>query len=346
MVEDQVKPGNRAGQMLDAFFAGELHSLRECYISLTGDRDVTGLLTRCDPVRLRESFGADFIEALDSASWGVALGSAVQRRVHAALDTMTELQAWKKLVKVESVAGFRQQNGVRIGGYGNLPVVAQRGVYTDLASPSELASGYSVAKRGGRESISLEMLVNDDVQAVRRVPAELALAAANTLYEFVFDFLRTNPVIHDGLALFHATHGNLGSAAFTKGAYYAAANTIAKQARPGSGKRIGFGGKALLIPLDLQEAAHDAFVGHSKPPEIIPVPYWTDANDWCVVNDPAYCPTIEIGFLGGKEAPELIIANQPTNESFFSHDVIDYKIRHIYGGTVLDYRGMFKSVVA
>jgi hypothetical protein len=30
----------------------------------------------------------------------------------------------------------------------------------------------------------------------------------------------------------------------------------------------------------------------------------------------------------------------------FSNDQLTYKIRHIYGGNVLDYRGMHKAVVA
>lgn len=348
-------PPSTADVMLDAFFAGDpaAMSLRECYTTLTGDRNVTGEISRCDSARMRENFGEEFIEALSTAAWAVAFGAAVERRVHAATAEMPELQSWRKIVGVVPVKSFRPQRGLRIGGYGNLPGVEEGDAYTALDSPDEEGASYSVAKRGGVESITLEMVANDDASAVRRVPAELALAAAMTLYEFVFDFIRTNPVIYDTVPLFDATRGNLGSSALDVSSYFAASGVIAKQTRPGSGKRIGFGRKTLLVPLDLQQTAYTAFVhGRTESalasgmvPDVVPVPYWTDANDWAVVNDPTYCPTIEIGFLGGRELPEIIVHDQPNSDSFFSNDQITYKVRHIYGGTVSDYRGMHKSVV-
>jgi hypothetical protein len=346
---------SKADAMLDAFFAGERAclSLRECYVALTGDRDVTGEFARCDPARMREGFGEDFLEALTTAAWPVALGAAVERRVHAAMADMVELQAWRKIAKVVPVKTFQAQKGVRIGGYGNLPSVAEGDPYAALTSPSEEAASYAVAKRGGVESITLEMLANDDAAAVKRVPAELALAAAMTLYEFVFDFIRTNPTIYDAVALFHASHGNLGSSALDATSFFAASMAIAKQARFGSGKRVGFGRKTLLVPLDLQQTAYtnfvqgqtDASIASGLVPEVVVVPYWTDANDWAVVNDPAYCPTIEMGFLNGRELPEVLVDDEPNMDSFFSNDKITYKIRHVYGGVPVEYRGMFKSVL-
>lgn len=347
---------SKADTLLDAFFKGDRAalSIRECYIALTGDRDVTGQFGQCDPARLRESFGEEFLEALSTASWAVALGSAVERRVHAATAEMVELQAWRKIVKVVPVKTFHAQHGARIGGYGNLPGVAEGGPYLPLTSPSEEATSYTLTKRGGVETITLEMLANDDVAAVQRVPTELALAAAMTLYEFVFDFIRTNPAIYDSVALFHASHGNLGASALDTTSFFTASMAIAKQTRFGSGKRIGFGRKTLLVPLELQQTAYtsfvqgqtDAAIASGMVPEVVVVPYWTDANDWAVVNDPAYCPTIEVGFFGGRELPEVLVQDEPHTDSFFSNDKISYKIRQVYGATPVEYRGMFKAVVA
>lgn len=57
-------------------------------------------------------------------------------------------------------------------------------------------------------------------------------------------------------------------------------------------------------------------------------------------------PVVELGFLDGNEEPELFIQDSPTSGSMFTHDVLTYKLRHIYGGTVSDYRGTYKGVVA
>ncbi|QDF95190.1 hypothetical protein CJ010_00795 [Azoarcus sp. DD4] len=347
----------KINEMLDNFFAGEngVHSFKECYIETTGDRRVTGDLRDVDLSRLRESLGARFVESLTSASWANTLGDSITRRMLAEYADMTELQAWRRIASAVPVNDFRTQERVRIGGYGNLPAVAQSGAYTALTSPSDEKATYAVTKRGGTEDITLEMVRNDDVGSIRRIPTELALAAGNTLYEFVFDFIRTNPTIYDTVALFHATHGNLGAAALDATSFAAARLAMIKQVRAGSSKRLNIGPATVLVPFELQEAAYNLFVRNQNldktfvqtiNPEVIGVPYWTDANDWAAVADPRRIPTIEIGFLDGREEPELFVQDMPNVGSMFSNDKITYKIRHIYSGAVMDYRGFYKAVVA
>jgi hypothetical protein len=79
---------------------------------------------------------------------------------------------------------------------------------------------------------------------------------------------------------------------------------------------------------------------------VVPVWYWTDANDWALSADKNDIPSIEIGFLDGNEEPELFVQDNPTNGSMFASDKLTYKIRHIYGGTPVDFRGLYKGVVA
>jgi len=79
---------------------------------------------------------------------------------------------------------------------------------------------------------------------------------------------------------------------------------------------------------------------------VVPIWYWTDVNDWTLIADIADVPFIEVGFLDGSEEPDLFVQDSPTQGSLFTNDQITYKIRHIYGGTVQDYRGAYKAVVA
>ncbi|PKO63466.1 MAG: hypothetical protein CVU23_10570, partial [Betaproteobacteria bacterium HGW-Betaproteobacteria-17] len=197
----------------------------------------------------------------------------------------------------------------------------------------------------------------DDVQALRRIPVELALAAKNTLYEFVFDFFRTNPTIHDTKALYHADHGNLFTVALSAAEFSAHRLAMLKQTRAGSGKRLATGPASILVPFELQELAYNLFVRNQNldktfvqtiNPEVIPVDYWTDATDWCTVASTMVLPVLEIGFLDGREDPELFVQDQPNAGSMFSNDKLTYKIRHIYGGNVLvdGEKGTTKAVVA
>jgi hypothetical protein len=79
--------------------------------------------------------------------------------------------------------------------------------------------------------------------------------------------------------------------------------------------------------------------------QVIPVWYWTDANDFVTSADVRDIPIIELGFMDGQEEPELFIQDNPTQGSLFSNDQIKYKIRHIYGGAVAEFRGLQKNVV-
>lgn len=352
----------KVADMLDAFFnpAHKDHrnvaSFKEAYVEITGDRFVTGRLQDCDRTRMRESLGR-FAEALDSTSWSDALGNSITRRMQEVFTGLTNLQSWRRVATVGRVNDFRTQERIRIGGYGNLPIVAQGDPYAALTSPGDDKATYAIAKRGGTETVTREMILNDDVNAIRRLPVELAMAAGNTLYEFVFDFFRTNPVIHDGLALYHATHANLFTAALDATSFAAHRLAMVKQTRAGSGKRMGVSPAAVLVPFELQEAAYNLFVRNqnldktyvqSINPEVIPVHYWTDANDWCTVASPMELPVLEISFLNGQEEPELFVQDMPNVGSLFSNDKVTYKIRHEYGGAVLvdGEKGTTKAVVA
>ena len=79
--------------------------------------------------------------------------------------------------------------------------------------------------------------------------------------------------------------------------------------------------------------------------ETLLVPYWTDPNNWWVVGDPGSVPTMEVGFFNGREEPELFVQDQPNVGSSFTADKIQYKIRHIWGVTVLDWRGFWGGIV-
>lgn len=351
--------------MLDAFFnpAHKNHrntgSFRECYIEITGDRRVTGRLTDCDLPRLRESLGeaSDFREAITSSTFANVLGDSITRRMLDVYGQQTDLQAWRNVASVTSVNDFRTQERTTMGGYGNLPAVAQNADYVALTSPSDLKATYAVTKRGGLETLTLESIVNDDASMIRRIPVEMAMAAANTLYEFVFDFLRTNPTIYDAAALYTGGKGNLFSTAFSATQFAVHRLAMGKMTRLSSAKRRGVTPKWLLVPMDLQEEAFNAFqrnqnndplfVATVQPRVIVPA-YWTDANDWVTVADPMDLPVLEIGFLNGQQEPETFVQDMPNVGSLFTSDRITYKIRHIYSGAVLPEgeKGTTKAVVA
>lgn len=342
--------------MLDDMFDRKkpAQSFREAYIEITGDRKVTGLFQNCDQARLREAVGeSHFREAISAATFSNILGNSITRAMIREYRDLEAYTDWRWLADVVPVTDFRTQERTRLGGYGNLPAVAENGAYTALTSPGDDKATYAATKRGGLETVSLEAISNDDVGLLRRIPIGLANAAGRTLYEFIYDFIATNALVYDGLALFVAGHNNIGVAALDATSFAASRLRMKKQTELTSGKRLGLTLRHVIVPSDLEQAAFDLFQKNtnndetfvqSRKPTVHVVDYWTDTNNWFATADNSQVPLIELGFYGSEE-PEIFVQDSPSQGSLFSNDQIKYKIRHIYGGAVRDFRGSDGSIV-
>src|SRR5438445_152050 len=203
---------------LDAFFAGDYvngyRSFREAFADFTGRRPKS-FDEDYNRVILRESLGeydsgvTRSTESMDSTTWNLVLGDSITRRMVAEY-VQPSLQTWRQVVSsTPPVNDFRIQRIERVGGYGVLPAVNQGAPYQPLTSPTNEEVTYTLTKRGGTEDITLEMIANDDIRAIQRIPGKLGLAAAQTLYRFVWDILPTNAATsYDATALFAVGHAN------------------------------------------------------------------------------------------------------------------------------------------
>jgi phage major head subunit gpT-like protein len=356
---------------LDAFFAGDYakgyRSFKEAFVDFTGRRP-RGFDEDFNRIVLRESIGALYDsavraeESMDSTSWAQVLGDSITRRMVAEY-SMPSLASWRLIVSsVVPISDFRTQRIERVGGYGVLPAVNEGAPYQPLTSPGDEEATYAITKRGGTEDVTLEMIANDDVRSIQRIPNKLGRAAAQTLYRFVWDILPTNAAVtYDSTALFHTNHGNTDSAALSQSNLSVGRRKLIEQTAYGdSSEVLAITPRYLVVPPELEELAWQlctsavalpASGNSSDIPNIhqangltpIMVPYYTDANDWYLVADPATVPTIEVGFYQGREQPELFTQADPNNGSMFNADKLTWKIRHIYGEVVEDHRGFYRG---
>lgn len=331
-------------------------SIKEAYIEITGDQYVTG---RVDKQR-------KLTESIDTTQFATILADALNKRFVREY-SMLNLDTWRPLVDIVPLTDFKPQHRIRMGGYGNLPAVAQSAPYVALTSPTDEEVVYQATKRGGTEDLTLESIKNDDIGFAQKIPVRMARAAAQTLHEFVYDFIRpgVNPTYDpDGLALYHATHVNIGATALTGtlatdlATIGAARLRMKQQTMAGSAKRLGIRGRYLIIPSDVETYAYQtltpAFNKANMVPEFIQqvgimpivVDYWTDVNDFVLAADKGDVAGIEIGFLDGQENPELFVSDLPNVGTWFTNDVLTYKIRHIYGGDVIDFRAFDGTIAA
>lgn len=353
-VEAGETRAQKTDKMFDAFFdpANKHHrdaqSFKECYTGVTGDKRVTGRIDDCDQALMREALG--------SADLPNVLGDSITRRMIALYQRQPSPYGDWKLLTGEPVPlnDFRTNKRTRFGAYGDLPIVLEAGAYTALTSPTDEQATYAPKKRGGTEQVTREMILNDDVGVIRFIPQKIADAAQRTLAKFVFDFLITNPTIYDSIALFHASHNNLGGSALDATQFSAARLAMLKQTELGSGDRLNIAPATVFVPLDLEATANDLFIRNTNlDPTFLQrmairvqtIWYATDTNDWVVAADPARVPMIELGFVGGEQNPQLFVQDMPNVGTMFSNDAMTWKVRHEYGGNVLDYRGLWKAVV-
>lgn len=346
-------------------------TLRQAYSQISGTRleYISPQLSRLVLAEAASFVPADYQdglhEAIDTSTFAQLLGDSITRRMLREY-SQPSLMTWQSIAERVPLPDFRTQRRMRMGGYGDLPDVGEGAPYQDLTSPTDEEATYAPSKVGGLESLTFEMITNDDVGAVRRIPVKLGRAAARTLYHAVWnDTIQANPTTtYDSTALFHANHGNTGTAALDEAGLLAAENAMRDQTGYGeTGHKLGAANmpKFLIIPNELRNTANklvnspmavtanenattpNLFQGQYT---IIVVDDWTDANDWYLATDPLNTPILEVGFLGGREEPELFVQDQPTVGSQFTADKTTYKIRHIWGIGILDHRGLYRNVVS
>lgn len=368
----------RLDQMLAGNFReGGYQSLKSAYLDIAPDLGVTvrsdqfseslnrSILRESNFMSAgggREAYDSDrATESATTTTWGELLGDSITRRVVAEYG-LPALQSWREVVSsIVPLTDFRTQRVGRMGGYGVLPTVAQGAPYQPLTTPPDEEATYTPVKRGGTEDLTLEAIANDDIRALMNIPIKLGRAAAQTLFRFVWDFFNTNPNIYDSVALFAAGHNNTATLALSGANLSAARRAMRKQTAYGDSVEVlSFAPRLLVVCSDLEEIAFQlatsavaipagAPVGAaSNTPNLhagikpIVVDYWSSTTTWMTVADPAMVPTIELGFYGSED-PALFVQNDPTNGSLFNADKVTYKLRHVYSGAVLDFRGMYRG---
>jgi transcriptional regulator with XRE-family HTH domain len=316
---------------------------------------------------LRESFGgwqAPLRETLQTTDWAEVFGDSVRRALIMAY-SLKPLTDWKRVVSsIVPLQDFRTNRRIRVGGFADLATVGQLGTYQELVTPADEEVTYAAEKRGNIFSVSMESIVNDDLGKVRDLPRMMGLSAARTLFKFVtVTNLAANPTLdYDATPLFDAAHSNTAAVALAEASLNAAIIRMRKQTELSSAERIHqIIPRILMVPPDLERTAWELTNDRVKATsgEDSTLPNWfqqiriepftntflTDVDNWFLIADPRLTPTIEIGFLGGRQEPEMFVQDAPNIGSVFTSDKITHKIRHTYGGDVLDHRGMDGSLV-
>lgn len=353
----------RAAQAYDGFDDIQaFSSLRELYVYLTGDTEVTGRFEKKNlPSEMRAA------QDVTSATFTYILGNTLSRRMvkdYNAQDYQEDL-----LISIRKpVRDFRQQEAVMVGYFPDLSTVDPESAnYTEIAGVTDEESTYSIGQKGNLLTINRKTIINDDLSLITRLVSRLGRAARRTHAKYVWNKYTGNANCSDGTAWFTSGHGNLTASALSFATALVAYQALAKMTEKDSGERIGLlddpSVKPVLIyPVDLL-ATGDLIVNadeyyltndltterrNSLKGKIsgAMVSLLTDANDWGMLLPPSVVDMVEMGYLNGRQEPEMFVADTPQSEQVFVADKIRYKIRHEYAGAVIDSRSGYAGIVA
>jgi hypothetical protein len=334
----------------------KLLSIKNLYVDLTGDREMEGRGRHVQRITRQATWiTSDFTELLSNV-------------MHKRLlrDFRSLSPTWQRLVTVKDLIDLKTQYAVLVGEFGDLPAVAEQGDYLEPSALTDTKESYDPSKRGRVVSLSWETVVNDDLGGFLRTYGKLGRAAARTLLKFVWNtcFMANPTLAADSKTLFHVDHGNLITTALGTPGLKEAVTALLNQTEPGSNEKMDVDTMNLTLAVapgeylnaqtltDFNNAGggeQDALAQLVRRMGIKPVavPFFTDANDWALIASPLDREIVEIGFYQGNQEPEFFTQNDPTQGDSFGKDTVaKYKIRHVYGGAPVDYRGAVKSVVA
>jgi hypothetical protein len=321
-------------------------------------------------------------EAATTSSLATVVKNTVNIMV--AADYSARERWYEPLVKTEEVDTIDDTTLARVYGVSTLSTVNEGAAYTELPMADEEETA-SFVKRGNYIGITMETLMRDKINFVRRIPTVLSNTWFNTLSSLVSGVFTVNsaagPVLSDTGALFNATavgtaggHANLLTTALSYAAFDAARTAMRKQTDMtlGAGRKLLLEPKYLLVPVDLEATAYQIRNSELVPEangagttgnqsinryrgqfEVITVPDWTDTNNWALMADPMQAPSIYLIFPRGQRTPQLFTADQETNGAMFTNDELRFKIRQLtyrFSSTydcapVADFRGLHKSNV-
>lgn len=284
--------------------------------------------------------------ALATSDFPIILGATVNKSLQAEYQGVE--RTFQPFCRKTSISDLKTKTVGKLSGLlGNLEVIPEGGEYTADAM-SEDKEAYGLTKYGKKIAITLETIINDDMDAFSRIPRAIAYEVGYKQSDIIYNILTSNPNMNDAVALFHSTHGNLGTAGAISSTTLAEAKKKMRQQTGLNGKFINVMPSFLVVGPDNEQEAlqwmnasfSPATVGNTNiyqgSMSVIVDPRITTKN-WFMVAAPNSIDTIEYAFLDGQGD------FYTETKQGFDVDGLEVKVRMFFAAKAIDHRGMYKN---
>ena len=270
---------------------------------------------------------------------------------------------WQKWCTIGQAADFKTMTRVRLSQNSTLQQVGSGGKIQSGSTEEEYEQ-FSIATYAELLPFTRTQIINDDLDALTRVPQGMGAAAKALIGDLVYTHLLANGTMQDGTALFASDHGNLNTSKALSAENLKLAITAFGKQKNKAGRNINTPVRFLIVPPDLQWLAKEllksstiviAGAGDTERGslnvlggeniEVVNEARLSNTSfsnystsTWFLAGDKNLVDTIEVAFLRGNQNPTL-------EQVPMASDVlgIQYRIYHDAGCKALDYRGLQKN---
>lgn len=264
---------------------------------------------------------------------------------------------WPLFCRRTTAPDFKDIKRIAFGEAPALAQVDELGEYT-MATVGESKETYALVKYGKRFAYSWEMLINDDLDAMSRLPTMFGNAARRKEDELAFAQLTSNPTLNqDATALFHTDHGNLATGGPadppTVATLNAAAAAMMTQQGVSDDVVVEIEPRFIIAPASLMGTIKALLVSTADPassnagaaniwqgqltPIFSGILDAASTTAWYLAADPMQVDTIEVCFLEGETGPVI------EQESTFNVDGRQLKVRHVVAAKATAFQGLYKN---
>ena len=258
------------------------------------------------------------------------------------------LQFWKRATADD----FRARQLLEISDGSGLLEVGEAGEVKHGTITEKELSSYRVKSFARGFNISFQALVNDDMGALSDLSMKLTRGARQWFAGLLVDTIVANPILADGVAVFHASHGNLAASGAVPGEVTIGAGKLAMRVQTDlSGNVVDATPQFLLIPAALEatvdkllatlyptQPSEAAVAARSLTPIVDPrLDAAGQSTAWYLFADPAIAPVFEYSELSGHEGPQV-----ETRQAFPNLGTEIRVVWHVGAGAI-DSRGGYKN---
>jgi len=276
-------------------------------------------------------------------------------------------QTFRPFTRETTIADFKPVSRGQLGEAPGLERVNEHGEFK-RGTIGEGKESFALLTYGKVIGITRQAIVNDDLGAFARIARGFGIQAANLESDLVWAQIIGNPTMGDGVALFHASHGNLGAAAGITADSLALGFEAMRLQKGLDGKTflnltprylitsvaaVMKGQQVLTSATPAMVATATTAVVPEYIRQLTPISeprldggFTNPATgaviagsrfNWFLAADPTQVDTVEIAYLEGEKGPQTSLRRG------FDIDGVETKVRLDVGAKTIDWRSFYKN---